>query len=164
MPGSAWLQLSFSPFPVRHPGADHGTYPNSTTLLVCIWPLTTNFVALFHPGNAAGVVHNFAGRKPRSEIGCGVRCRWRSTKVAAGKFCIALQNSWEMGRWPRTSPAARLASQLFQFQYRVQIVLAAWCHIQIAPYLTLLTNSRSEKSALLGIKCFISFEWVLYVL
>ena len=23
-PGSAWLQLSFSPNPVRHPGADHG--------------------------------------------------------------------------------------------------------------------------------------------
>ena len=25
-PGSAWLQLSFSPFLVWHPGADHGTF------------------------------------------------------------------------------------------------------------------------------------------
>ena len=25
LPGSAWLQLSLSPFPVQHPGDDHGT-------------------------------------------------------------------------------------------------------------------------------------------
>ena len=29
-PGSAWLLLSFSPFPVRHPGDDHGRYDKNT--------------------------------------------------------------------------------------------------------------------------------------
>ena len=36
LPGSAWLLLSFSPFPVRHPGADHGTRQTSLCgLLIC---------------------------------------------------------------------------------------------------------------------------------
>ena len=35
-PGSAWLQLSFSPFPVRHPVDGHGAtdVPNKRNILI----------------------------------------------------------------------------------------------------------------------------------
>ena len=57
-PGSAWVLHSFSPFPVRHPGADHGT--SLTTTSAHCWRLPSSSVLPSSSASAVATINHLA--------------------------------------------------------------------------------------------------------